>query len=86
MFEIFYNLEGAINMNLAAMIAELQKLFNNYTVANIIGKEFDSAPVRALCERLKGENPERFNSFITDGTDHELMVSVSKFFGKLLNV
>ena len=73
-------------MNLASKIKELQELLNKYTVANMIGKEFDFAPVKALCESLKNEDPERFSSFITDGTEHELLVSVSKFFMKLLNV
>ena len=73
-------------MNLASKLAELQEMLNTYTVANMIGKDFDFAPVRNLCESLKREDPERFNSFITEGTDHELMVSVSKFFRNLLNV
>lgn len=67
-------------------LRELQAFLNQYSAANMIGKEFDFAPVRALCNELKNEDPEKFNCFITDGTDHELMVSVSNFFMKLLNV
>ena len=67
-------------------LRELQAFLNQYSAANMIGKEFDFAPVRVLCNDLKKEDPEKFNCFITDGTDHELMVSVSNFFMKLLNV
>lgn len=68
------------------MLTELEAFLNQYSAANIIGKEFDCAPVKALCENLKKENPERFGCFVTDGTDHELMISVSNFFMELLKM
>lgn len=73
-------------MKYLGMLRELDTFLNEYSAANIIGKEFDYTQVRDLCERLKNEDPEKFSCFDTKGTDHELMVSVSNFFKKLLNV
>ena len=71
--------------NLGAL-KELNNFLNQYSASNMIGKPFDCAPVRELCEKLKKEEPERFSVFDTEGTDHELMVSVSDFFSKLLGM
>lgn len=73
-------------MKYLGRLRELEAFLNKYSAANMIGKEFDITPVRSLCNELKSEDPEKFNCFITDGTDHELMVSLSNFFMKLLNV
>ncbi len=73
-------------MKYLGRLRELETLLNQYTATNMIGKNFDYTKVRVLCENLKEENPERFSGFVTKGTDHELMVSVSNFFMKLLNV
>lgn len=73
-------------MKYLGMLRELEVLLNQYTATNMIGKNFDYAKVRMLCENLKEADPEKFSSFVTKGTDHELMVSVSNFFMKLLNV
>lgn len=86
MLGIFDEYKEEINMEYLERLRELQAFLNNYSAANMIGREFDFKPVRALCEELKKEDPENFNCFVTDGTDHELMVSVSNFFMKLLNV
>ncbi len=73
-------------MKILGMLRELEAFLNKYTAANMIGKDFDCAPVRNLCKTLKNEDSEKFSCFVTEGTDHELMVSVSDFFSKLLNM
>ncbi len=73
-------------MKFLEMLTELETALNKYTAANMIGKDFDCEEARDVCEKLKREDPEKFSCFVTEGTDHELMVSVSDFFGKLLNM
>ena len=67
-------------------VKKLDHFLNLYSAANMVGKDFDCAPVRELCLDLKKENPEKFGVFITEGSDHELMVSVSDFLNKLLGI
>lgn len=74
------------NMKILAKLQDLERFLNQYSAANMVGKEFDCTPVRNLCKELKKEAPEKFECLETDGTDHELMVSVSNFFMKLLNL
>lgn len=67
-------------------VKKLDEFLNLYSAANMVGKDFDCAPVREMCVALKKENPEMFGVFVTEGSDHELMVSVSDFFSKLLGI
>ncbi len=52
--------------------------------AKLLGQDCDYTPIRALCEKLKKENPDVCGVFVTDGTDSELICSVSDFFDNLL--
>lgn len=72
------------NMEILLKLQQLEKFLTQYSAANMIGKEFDCSPVRALCEELKKEDTEKFQCLKTEGTDQELMASVSNFFMKLL--
>ena len=73
-------------MNYLGALEELNEYLDLYSSLNMVGKPFDCTPVRELCRKLNKEDPEKFNGFITEGTDHELMVSVSNFLMDLLNV
>ena len=74
------------NMKFLEKIKQLENFLNQYSAANMVGKDFDCSPVRALCEELKKEDSERFACLETEGTDQELMASVSNFFMKLLGM
>ena len=74
-----------MNMKYLGSLRELEAFLNQYGASNMIGKEFDCAPVKALCKELKREDP-MFGCFVTEGTEHELMVSVSDFLRELLKV
>ena len=84
MLKFVYKHEEEINMKYLGAIKELNKYLDLYSASNMVGKPFDCTPVRELCENLAKEDPEKFSGFITEGTDHELMVSVSNFLMDLL--
>lgn len=68
---------------IVGILEELLDILNKFPVARLIGKEFDCEEARGLCVKLQELDPVKFGELAVNGSDEELMHSVSVFFSKL---
>lgn len=68
---------------IVSILEELLEFLNQFPVAQMIGKEFDCKRARELCIELQALDPVKYGEFAVNGSDEDLMHSVSVFFSKL---
>lgn len=68
---------------IVSILEELLEFLNQFPVAQMIGKEFDCERARALCVKLQELDPMKYGELAVNGSDEDLMHSVSVFFSKL---